>query len=93
MKVRISEDIQANAIWLSMVATANGMIETEMGERGDKVSVEWMMFVDDALRPRFKVQMHQGDPAQISILFADFQSATELRRQIFGLCEKFRGRG
>jgi hypothetical protein len=90
MKVTIVEQIQSNHLWLGLVAAANGMIESELGDNGDTAAVDWETFPGDDRRPRFKVTLRCGVPVGHSILFVDFNSPTELRRQIVKLCDQCR---
>lgn len=89
MQVILSPEVQTNSVLLSLVATANAMLEVLVEPATIPVSANWDMTVDPNLRPILRLTLKNCGSGETSILVADFQDLTKLRERCRRACNEF----
>jgi hypothetical protein len=86
MNVELSPEIQSNSILLMLVASANTVFESELGQASDAVSARWSLFTDSDLRPYLRLHMRNHGKCDGDFVIADLHDVNLIRTRFRSWC-------
>lgn len=86
MQVSLSPDIQSNPILLLLVASANSVFESELGNASSAVSAEWSLIVDSNLRPHLRLNMRNHGKCEGTFIITDLHDLSIIRERFRHWC-------